>query len=190
MDPATIDHVLFDNQVDPVSGVPFSAVIFMLYYGLELNHFLLDISHDFIKRYPLKQYHVGTSSTYLSGSAAEGLYLNTKRIPDARDIDIVTIWRKYPIREKCHYEDFSVEEWLLKSRSEPREECTCVSDIRINITTKECDDRYLNIKVLPDTPPGYVLLQKCRRRPGPVIIIGRYTRQQSQNDRNSIRLLV
>ena len=169
MDQATIDHVLFDNKVDPVSGIPFSAIIFMLYYGMELNHFLLDISNDFIKQLPLKQYHVGTSSTYLSGSAVEGLYLNTKRITDARDIDIVTIWRKYPIREKCHYEDFSVEEWLLKSRSGQREECTCVSDVRLNVTAKECDDRYLNIKVLPETPPGYVLLQKCRRPPAPVL---------------------
>ena len=171
MDQATIDHVLFDNQVDPVSGVPFSAIIFMLYYGMELNHFLLDISHDFMKQMPLKQYHVGTSSTYLSGSAAQGLYLNTKRISDARDIDIVTIWRKYPIKEKCHYEDFSVEEWLLKSRSEQREECACVSDARLNVTAKECDDRYLNIKVLPETPPGYVLLQKCRRIHAPVRLL-------------------
>ena len=165
MDLATIDHVLHDNEVDSVSGVPFAAIIFMLYYGMELNHFLLDISHDFIKKMPLKQYHVGTSSTYLSGSAAEGLYLNTKWLPHARDIDIVTIWRKYPIREKCHYEDFSVEEWLLKSKSEREEGCVCASNIKMNMTANECDDRYLNIKVLPETPPGYVLLQKCRRHP-------------------------
>ena len=168
MDAATIDHVLHNNQVDPVSGMPFSAIIFMLYYGLELNHFLLNISLDIIKKIPLKQYHVGTTSTYLSGSAAEGLYLNTRKIQEARDIDIVTIWKKYQIREKCYYDDFSVEEWLLKYKLEGEERCTCVSDKRTNITAKECDDRYLNIKVLPETPPGYVLLQKCRRHPAPV----------------------
>lgn len=163
-----VEHILRDTEVDTESGVPFSAIIFMLYYGLELKHFLLDISHDFMDTIPLKQYHIGSTSTYLSGSAAQGFYLNTKKISHARDIDIVTIWKKYPIKERCQYDDFSVEEWLLKSRSEGGNRCVCVSDIKVNQTSNECDDRYLNIKVLPDTPPGYVLLQKCRRHPVPI----------------------
>ena len=168
MDATTIEYLLRDSQVDAVSGVPYSAILFMLYYGLELKHFLLDASNDFVKNFPLRQYHVGSTTTYLSGSAAHGFYLNTKRLSHARDIDIVTIWKKYPIKEKCQYDDFSIEEWLFKSRSERDDRCVCASDLRINMTSNECDDRYLNIKVLPETPPGYVLLQKCRRNRLPV----------------------
>ena len=171
MDDTTIDYVLQDNQVDQVSGIPLSAVVFMLYYGLELKHFLLEISDEFIQRFPLQQYHVGEfSSMYLSGSAAQGLYLNTMYLPDARDIDIVTINKKYPVRESCKYEKFPLEEWVFGSNLHENNDNQniCQRAPELNVTTTECDDRYLNIKVLPDTPKGYALLQKCRRYPLPV----------------------
>ena len=168
MDISTIEYILQDDSVDEVSGVPFSAVVFMLYYCLEPKNFLLDMSESFMKKYPLKQYHNGATSTYLSGSVAQGLYLNTRSLEQARDIDIVTISRKYPIKDTCHYEQFPAEEWLLRSRSEGEEKSLCISEPRLNMTATQSDDRYLNIKVLPDTPPGYVLLQKCRRQPLPV----------------------
>ena len=168
MDISTIKSILREDRVDEISGVPVSAIIFMLYYGLELKHFLLNMSNDFLKRYPLKQYHNEASTTYLSGSVAQGMYVNTRQLDHARDIDIVTIYRKYPIKDNCHYEEFPAHEWLLKSRLEGSDNYVCASGVKLNLTSTESDDRYLNIKVLPDTPPGYVLLQKCRRHPLPV----------------------
>lgn len=167
MDSSTIEHILRDNNTDEISGMPFASIVFMLYYGLEVKHFLLNISNEFIQRYPLRQHHFGSTSTYLSGSIAQGLYLNTRKHEQAKDIDIVTIVKKYPVRENCHYETFPAHEWLVKSRSES-DTSVCIPKSTLNTTSTECDDRYLNVKVLPDTPPGYVLLQKCRRNPLPV----------------------
>ena len=169
MDEHTIEFILKDTQIDKVSGVPFSAVVFMLYYGLELKHFLLELSDEFIQRFPLQQYQAGEyASVYLSGSAAQGLYLNTMYLPNARDIDIVTINKKYPVREKCEYEENAVEDLLIKFSDNLYTADECQNVYKSNATTAECDDRYLNIKVLPETPVGYVLLQKCRCHPLPV----------------------
>ena len=148
--------------------MPVASAVFVLYYGLELRYFLLDMSNEFMQRYPLRQHHVGSTSTYLSGSIAQGLYLNTRKHEQAKDIDIVTKVKKYPIRENCHYESASSHEWLVKSRSEGENDDVCIPTTTQNTTSMECDDRYLNVKTLPDTPPGYVLLQKCRRNPLPV----------------------
>lgn len=167
MDSSTIQYVLKDSSIDDVSGIPVASVVFMLYYGLELRHFLLDMSNEFMQRYPLRQQHVGSTSTYLSGSIAQGLYLNTRKHEQAKDVDIVTIVKKYPIKENCHYENASADEWLVKSRAEG-DIGVCIPKSTMNTTSMECDDRYLNVKTLPDTPPGYVLLQKCRRNPLPV----------------------
>ena len=61
----------------------------------------------------------------------------------------------------------SAHEWLVKSRAEGDSD-VCIPKSTMNTTSMECDDRYLNVKTLPDTPSGYVLLQKCRRNPLPV----------------------
>ena len=170
MDETTIEAILKDHSIDKVSGVPFSAIVFMLYYGLELKHFLLEISDEFISRFPLEQDDAGESaSMYLSGSAAQGLYLNTQYLPDARDIDIVTINKKYPVRLNCKYEQAPLDELPFGlSVKDDENQKICQQGPKMNVTTTECDDRYLNIKVLPDTPKGYVLVQKCRSHPLPV----------------------
>ncbi|XP_060063235.1 uncharacterized protein LOC132543730 [Ylistrum balloti] len=162
MDEETVDWVMSDNSVDTLSGVPLSAVVFLLYYGFELQHFLLQISDLLLTRYPLKLYDVGRSSVYLGGSCAHGFFLNSNRLTELRDFDIVTILKKYDIKTQCEYDKAENTEFF--SGQEPVKERNndfCPSDNRINVTCGE-DTSYLNVE--PSDQAGYVLLRKCRPR--------------------------
>ena len=70
MDAETIQYILNDKEIDPVSKAPFATIVFMLYYGLELENFLTDISDEFLERVDLEKYKVGQYSVYKSCSVA------------------------------------------------------------------------------------------------------------------------
>ena len=169
MEDSTIQYILNNSEIDSVSNVSFATVVFMLYYGLELDHFLTDISDELVQRYDLVKHDVGEHSIYRSGSVAQGFYLNTNYLPHARDIDVVAICHRYDIREKCEYDE---ERYDITGVGD-------VSDIRVKLHDEDakqsedtcpmalsCDDeeKYFNIKVLSDTPPGYVLIERCKRQ--------------------------
>jgi len=162
MDEETIDWILTDNNTDPVSGIQLSALVFMIYYGLELPHFLLDISDATVSKYPLKLYDVGRSSSYLAGSCGHGFFLNSHIITELRDFDIVTILKKYDIRNKCHYDEEKLADSVGYQRvpENERDRDYCPSDDRLN-TTCGSNTPYLNVET--SSFPGYVLLRKCRR---------------------------
>ncbi|XP_033741597.1 uncharacterized protein LOC117328244 [Pecten maximus] len=162
MDDETIDWMLSDGSIDAVSGVPLSSVLFMLYYGFELKYFFLQISEELMTRYPLVLYDVGRSSVYLGGSCGHGFFLNSRRIPDLRDFDIVTILKKYDIRTECQYDKSKQREPDVGQKAEEENEDNrdfCASDKRMNVTCGS-DPVYLNVE---SSEAGYVLLRKCRR---------------------------
>ena len=104
MDEETIDWILSDTTIDPLSKVPYATVVFMLYYGLEIKHNLLKSSEVLMKDFKAEIHDFGKTAIYLAGSAAQGFYLNTNDFLDARDIDIVAIYKR-DVRKKCEYDD-------------------------------------------------------------------------------------
>ena len=176
MDEETIKWVLSDKTVDPVSNVQYAAVVFMLYYSLELKHNLLKTSEQLIKELPSDVRKVGETSLYVAGSAAQGFYLHTDDYLEARDIDVVAVYEK-DIREECEYdkEDLrqKIKEQLGDNDDNQRhqnenEAGLCEDKTKTVNVTKESDPTYLNIETWEDTYPGYVMLRKCRKHEFPV----------------------
>lgn len=167
MEEETIKWILTDTSVDPVSKVPISAVVFMLYYGLELKHFLLEVSNDILSSFRPGIRDYSDTSLYLAGSAAQGFYLNTNDFLDARDVDIVSILRK-EVRSECEYDKNPPLYAEKREDQDPNENhghCSCT--LKENSTT-ESPSVYLNVETWDDTYPGYVMLRKCRKDELPV----------------------
>ncbi|XP_045199069.2 uncharacterized protein LOC123553417 [Mercenaria mercenaria] len=166
MDEDTIRWILSDTSVDPLSNVPVSAVVFMLYYGLELKHFLLNISEDIVENYNPELRDYKSTSLYLAGSAAQGFYLNTNDFFDARDVDIVSILKK-DVRNQCEFDKKQINEVKTEERNEEENARQCKGTLKEN-TTIESPPFYLNVETWEDTYPGYVMLRKCRKDELPV----------------------
>ena len=166
MDENTIRWLLTDTTVDPVSKVPVSAVVFMLYYGFELKHFLLNISKDIVENYNPEVRDYGSTSLYLAGSAAQGFYLNTNDFLDARDIDIVSIV-KTDVRKECQFDKKQVYDEKQEERRDRDNARNCKESAKENVTM-ESPPFYLNVETWDDTYPGYVMLRKCRKDELPV----------------------
>lgn len=165
MDEETIKWLLTDTSVDPVSNVPMSTVVFMLYYGLELKHFLLKISDTIIADTDPEIRDFGETSLYLAGSAAQGFYLNTKDFLDARDFDIVSICKD--VRRECEFDkdDSNIENTDGVYVDTLHKQC---KDISKENSTVESYTFYLNVETWGDTYPGYVMLRKCRKTELPI----------------------
>ena len=177
MDEETIKWILSDQTVDPVSKVQYAAVVFMLYYSLELKHNLLKTSEQLMKDLPTEISKIGETSLYVAGSAAQGFYLHTNDYLEARDIDIVAVYEK-DIREECKYdkedlsqkikEHLNVGDDVQRYQNENENAELCEDKPKTYNVTKESDPAYLNIETWEDTYPGYVMLRKCRKHEFPV----------------------
>ena len=168
MDDETIDWILSDTTVDPVSKVPYATVVFMLYYCLELKHFLLKTSENLTNDFEAEIRDFGETSLYLAGSAAQGFYLNTLDFLDARDVDIVSVFKK-DIRKECDYDKGRFKPDLKLNLPSEEDNGLCSDKSKsVTNTTNESFPSYLNIETWDDTYPGYIMLRKCRKHELPV----------------------
>ena len=172
MDESIIKWVLSDQTVDPVSNVQYAAVVFMLYYSLELKHNLLKTSEQLMRDLPAEICDFGETSLYVAGSAAQGFYLHTDDFLESRDIDIVAVYKK-DIRKECEYDKEGFKQKLTVHLNDgdqnDNENAELCEDKTKNVNvTEESGPAYLNIETWDDTYPGYVMLRKCRKHEFPV----------------------
>ena len=166
MDEDVIEWLISDTSVDELSQLPNAAVVFMLVYGLELSKFLLKTSNAVIEKFPLRSYDVGGCSVYLAGSCAHGLYPNTHNLD--KDIDVVIRTNKFDIREECHYDKGHSYETLLDKDEENEEDRNYCESETVRLV-HGLEQEYLNVERWKNTPPGYVMIRKCRKRDLPTL---------------------
>lgn len=177
MEEELIEWLISDSSIEEQSQLPLAAVVFMLVYGMELTTFLLKTSDAVVEKFPLRSYDVGQSSVHLAGSAAHGLFPNTINLD--KDIDVAIKINKLKVREKCHYDESSVDETFFDNTNDVEEERdNC--EIETFRFVYETEDHYLNIE-LKNTPSGYIKIRRCRKR-DPLTFVSRYVSSKKTMD--------